>query len=61
MRTEADMVLELLEAIALHLRTVPREPTRLAPTTEAAWQQINSHRHVTGQMRRHAVDTNDNR
>ena len=40
MKNEADMVLELLQAISLHLRTVPREPTRLAPTTEAAYEAV---------------------
>ena len=60
MRTEADMVLELLQAIALHLRTTPREPTRCAPTTEADYQRVISHRSVTGRTHRNPPD-NTNR
>ena len=56
MRTEADMVLDLLEAIALHLRTTPREPTRCAPTTEANYHRVISHRSLTGNTHRDAPD-----
>lgn len=45
---QPDMVLQLLKAIAGHRHHPPPEPTRCAPTTEAAYQRVISQRHATG-------------